>query len=124
GARGGRAQATQRERERPFAGIAAALADLFRALDSAETARSLAPGPALVDLIPELAAGTLPAPMPALPPEAARTRLLDSVAAALRAVAPVALFLDDVQWADASSVQALGRILQRSDSTPILLLTT
>jgi len=48
--------------------------------------------------------------MTALPPEATRTRLLDSVAASLQAVSPLALFLDDLHWADVSTMQALGRI--------------
>jgi len=41
----------------------------------------------------------------------------------MRAIAPLVLFLDDLQWADASTIQALGRVLQRASDSPILLLS-
>lgn len=118
----GRAKCTALERDLPYSGLAAALADLLIPLSDHDIEPALAAGPAVIELVPELAGKvSLPAAT-ALPPEAARIRLLDSVAAILRAVAPLVLFLDDLQWADASTIQALGRILQRASDSPILLL--
>jgi len=118
----GRAKCIELERDLPFSGIALALADLFSPLSDHDTEQSLVTAPAVAELVPELAGKvSLPAAT-ALPPEAARIRLLDSVAAVLRALAPLVLFLDDLQWADASTIQALGRILQRASDSPVLLL--
>ncbi len=119
----GRAKCTELERDLPFSSLAAALADVLTPLSDPDAGRALAAGPAVVELVPELAGRAPLAPVLTLPPEAARVRLLDSVVAVLRALAPVVLFLDDIQWADASTVQALGRILQRAGNAPILLLT-
>jgi DNA-binding SARP family transcriptional activator len=116
----GRAKCTELDRDLPFSGLAAALADLFRALPPRESERALQAGPAIRELVPELG-NDQPSAMTALPPEAARTRLLDSVAAALQALSPLALFLDDLHWSDVSTVQALGRTLQRVRTAPILL---
>jgi len=116
-----RAKCTELERDLPFSSIATALADLFRALPEEEAERALQAGPSIRDLVPELGRDQ-PTAITSLPPEVARTRLLDSVAAALQAVSPLALFLDDLHWADVSTVQALGRILQRVSTAPILLL--
>jgi DNA-binding SARP family transcriptional activator len=118
-----RAKCTELERDLPFSGIAAALADLLSSLSDHDTERALMGVPAVVELVPELAGKVAMPTAAALPPEASRIRLLDSVAALLRAVAPLMLFLDDLQWADASTVQALGRILQRASDSPILLLS-
>jgi DNA-binding SARP family transcriptional activator len=118
----GQAKGTELERDLPFSGLATALASLLSSLSKQDAERALAAAPAVVELVPELAGKvSLPAAT-ALPPEAARIRLLDSVAAVLRAVAPLVLFLDDLQWADPSTIQALGRILQRASDSPILLL--
>ncbi|HEX6553305.1 MAG TPA: BTAD domain-containing putative transcriptional regulator [Ktedonobacteraceae bacterium] len=118
----GQTKCTELERDLPFSGLAAALASLLSSLSDQDTERALAAGPIVVELVPELT-GKVSLPIAtALPPEAARIRLLDSVAAILRALAPLVLFLDDLQWADASTIQALGRILQRASDSPILLL--
>jgi DNA-binding SARP family transcriptional activator len=119
----GHSKCTELERDLPFSGLAAALADLLTPLNAHDVERALAAGPAVVELIPELAGKTSLTPALALPPEATRIRLLDSIIAVLRALAPLVLFLDDVQWADASTVQALGHILQRAGNSPIMLLT-
>lgn len=120
----GQAKCTELERDLPFSGLSAALARLLSSLSDQDTERALAAAPALVELVPELAGKVTVPAATALPPEAARIRLLDSVAALLRAVAPLILFLDDLQWGDTSTIQALGRILQRTSDSPILLLMT
>ena len=119
----GCAKCTELERDLPFSGLAAALANLLTPLNAHDAERALMAGPAVVELIPELDGKASLTPAITLPPEATRLRLLDSIVAVLRALAPLVLFLDDIQWVDASTVQALGHILQRADTSPILLLT-
>jgi len=118
----GQAKCTELERDLPFSGLAAALASLLSSLSDSDTEQALAAGPTVVELVPELADKISAPTAVTLPPEASRIRLLDSFAAVLRAIAPLVLFLDDLQWADASTIQALGRILQRASDSPILLL--
>ncbi len=110
------------ERDLPFSALTTSLADLFRSVTATELNAALAAGPALAEMLPELAPSQAGTRKGALPPEAARIRLLDSVAHALGTIAPTALFIDDLQWTDASSIQALGRILQRARDHRILLL--
>jgi DNA-binding SARP family transcriptional activator len=121
----GRAKCTELERDLPFSGIAAALADLFNSLSTQDLEQALKPNAAVVELIPELEnkiqISSIASP---LPPEAARVHLLDSIVMVLRTLSPLVLFLDDLQWADASTVQALGRILQRAGDSSIMLLST
>ena len=105
----GRAKCTELERDLPFSGLAAALANLLTPLNAQDAERALMAGPAVVELLPELAGKASLTPAITLPPEATRIRLLESIVAVLRALAPLLLFLDDVQWVDASTVQALGR---------------
>ncbi|MEZ4294101.1 MAG: AAA family ATPase [Polyangiaceae bacterium] len=74
-----------------------------------ELARALAPyEPSL-----SVAQGRAPGELPALPPRAARARVLRAVRDVLFAFAaerPVLLVLDDLQWADELSLDALGEI--------------
>ncbi len=72
-------------------------------------------------LLPELN----PAP-DGLPP-ADESRLWESLArllAALARVQPLALLIDDLQWADASTLGLLGYLLRRSVGAPLTLLAT
>ncbi len=82
-------------------------------------ASSLAPS--LADLVPDM-----PPHVP-LSGAAAEARLLDGVAAALRALCGEkgVLFIDDVQWADAASLKVLGYMVRRlPESGPSILVTS
>ncbi|GAY09472.1 AAA family ATPase [Pseudonocardia sp. N23] len=57
-------------------------------------------------------------------PEFAPFLVLDAVAAAFGAAAPVLLVVDDVQWADAATLRLLGAMRAHLASTAVLLLAT
>ncbi|WP_437739899.1 AAA family ATPase [Sorangium sp. So ce1504] len=84
-------------------------------------------GGLLADVLPELALllGPQP-PVPELPPAEAQSRLLAAlqrfVAACARKEHPVALFLDDLQWADAGSLLLLEQLATYSGSEHLLLI--
>ncbi|WP_437989718.1 AAA family ATPase [Sorangium sp. So ce145] len=84
-------------------------------------------GGLLADVLPELALllGQQP-PVPELPPAEAQSRMLAAlqrfVAACARKEHPVALFLDDLQWADAASLLLLEQLATYSGSEHLLLI--
>lgn len=98
------------DRDLPYVPLAAALRDL-----RVDTLPSTARLPALGEILPEL-------PPTDLPPETARVRALESVRDLLAELAPVALVLDDLQWADASTVAALAYLQRRCAGKAVLLL--
>jgi class 3 adenylate cyclase/tetratricopeptide (TPR) repeat protein len=60
----------------------------------------------------------------AVPPEAAQQRIHDDVAAVLERLAaegPVAISVDDLHWADASSLALLERLLALTDGAAVLI---
>jgi DNA-binding SARP family transcriptional activator len=80
----------------------------------------------LARLLPELRDRYPNLPQPAqLDPSAERRRLFDAVCAfllALTAERPLALFLDDLQWADPTSLELLHHFAERIGQTPVLIL--
>ncbi|WP_437980215.1 AAA family ATPase [Sorangium sp. So ce117] len=84
-------------------------------------------GTLLTDVLPELELllGPQP-PVPELPPTEAQSRLLATlqrfVAACAQKEHPVALFLDDLQWADAASLLLLEQLATYSGAEHLLLI--
>ncbi|WP_437726402.1 AAA family ATPase [Sorangium sp. So ce861] len=84
-------------------------------------------GRLLADVLPELTLLLGPqAPVPELPPAEAQSRLHAMlqrvVAACAQKEHPVALFLDDLQWADAASLQLLEQLATYAGSEHLLLI--
>ncbi len=77
-------------------------------------------------LVPSLSPVDHPADRQPSEGPAARARLLDSIATMLSTApagaAPGILWLDDVTWADASTLEALGWLLHRLRGRPVLVL--
>ena len=84
---------------------------------------------ALAELVPDLrlVVGEIPPP-PRLEPEQVRVRLALAVRRFVRACAtpehPLALCLDDLQWADGGSLQLIGELASAHDPCALLLGTT
>lgn len=83
----------------------------------------------LADLGPTgvLEAAPLPPPFGAGPPPQTAYQLMQSVASWLRAAAaarPLALLLDDLQWADQESLDLLDLVTRQLEATPLLVLAT
>jgi PAS domain S-box-containing protein len=127
----------QLKRDVPYATVGQALQTLIRHLlgkPEAELSRwrdqfcqALAPNAVLVtDLIPELKfiIGEPPA-VPDVAPAAAKVRFQAAVRALIgifaRAEHPLALFLDDLQWLDAATLDLLESILLESELQHLLL---
>src|SRR5262249_52640032 len=81
--------------------------------------------PDLARLVPQLG-DRLPglAPPSAAGPETARYRLFEGVMAALVALscaAPVVLLIDDLQWADSSTLALMRHLMRHTDQVPVLV---
>jgi PAS domain S-box-containing protein len=128
----------QLKRDIPYATLAQALQGLIRPLLGKSDA-DLAPwrdalretlgsnAGLMVDLVPELKLliGELP-PVVELPPQDAQRRfqmvLRQLIGVFARPEHPLALFLDDLQWLDAASLDLLEDLLSRSDLRNLLLI--
>jgi DNA-binding SARP family transcriptional activator len=98
------------DRDLSFVPLAAALREL-----GIPDLASVPAHPALGEVLPEL-------PPSGLPPETARVRALESVRELIAGFAPVALVIDDLQWADPSTVAALAYLERRCGGQPVLLI--
>jgi len=128
----------QYKRDIPYSTLTQAFASLIRPLLGKNDA-DLAPwrdalqealGPnarLIVDLVPEvkLIIGE-PPPVPELPPQDAQPRfqlvLRQFIGVFARPEHPLALFLDDLQWLDAATLDLLEDLLSRSDLRNLLLI--
>ena len=127
----------QYKRDIPYATLAQAFQTLIRQIlvkSEAEVGRwrhalqeALGPnGRLIVNLIPELEflIGKQP-PVPDLPPQDARNRfqlvLRRFVSAFAKAEHPLALFLDDLQWLDASTLELLEYLITDPDGRYLML---
>ncbi len=87
---------------------------------------------ALAELVPELRARIPNLPEnPPLPPQQEQVRFFNAVAQFLLSLAaredlfkPLALFLDDLHWADTGSLDLLDHLLSRIEAKPVLILAT
>jgi predicted ATPase len=128
----------QYKRDVPYATLAQAFQSLIRpllALDEAELKRwrdalleALGPnGRLMVDLVPELKLiiGEQP-PVPELPPQDAQRRFQlvfqRFISAFARPERPLVLFLDDLQWLDAATLDLMEDLLTRRDVQHLMLI--
>src|SRR6266478_3275711 len=128
----------QYKRDIPYSTLAQAFQSLIRAL-LAKSEADLAPwrdalrdaldpnGKLIVDLVPELKLiiGEQP-PVPELPPQQAQGRFQlvfrRFIGVFARPEHPLALFLDDLQWLDAATLDLLEDLLTRSDLQHLMLI--
>jgi DNA-binding CsgD family transcriptional regulator len=112
----------------PYALFADAFLPVFRELDS-DTLTVLSRGgqAELRYLFPALAIGESPADPPVGDPDEVRTRLMWNFAEFLKNYAarePLLCILEDLQWADESSLQLLHFLARQAERQPILILCT
>jgi DNA-binding SARP family transcriptional activator len=106
-----------------------ALLGLVAGFDDATVRAALGSGAAdLAQIVPEVKELVGPLePLPLLDPEAARFRLARAVVAFVRRLAadqPVAIVLDDLQWADAPSLELLATLTAELGDRPVLVVAT
>ena len=128
----------QYKRDIPYAALAQAFQSLVRPLLSKSEAelgtwrdafrQALGPnGLLIVDMVPELKLiiGEQP-PIPALPPQDAQGRfqlvIRRFIAVFAQPKHPLALFLDDLQWLDAATLDVIEDLLIRSDVRHLMLI--
>ncbi|MBI4219192.1 MAG: AAA family ATPase [Chloroflexi bacterium] len=105
------------------------LRGLIRSIQNRDIASRLGAGAAyLAELIPEIREQPTSPALPAMDsPESARFRLFDSVVSLLTVAtekAPVLATLDDIHWADESSLQLLEFVGQQIGDIPVILIGT
>ena len=116
----------------PLRSVLEAIADHCRAGGPDESERVLGDNAALLATydpsFATLAAATGVAPLPELPPEAARHRLFFALTESLSAFAtvrPMLIVLDDLQWADEVTTTLLATLArQRLRDVPVMVLVT
>jgi DNA-binding SARP family transcriptional activator len=114
-----------REQVVPYQPFAEALKHLVAAIP-AGTLRAVTGSwaPDLARLVPHLGDRLPGLAPPAAGPETGRYRLFEGVTAALVALsrsAPVVLLIDDLQWADSSTLALLRYLMREPDQAPLLI---
>lgn len=107
----GRARCAELERRLPFAALATALRDAFS--DVAIHPRSF---PGLGKILPELRFGRGGRQL-------SQAGALESLVELVRTHGPLVLVLDDLHWADSSTIMALGYLQRRCEDVPLTILT-
>jgi hypothetical protein len=110
GVRVGRSSCRELEQHLPYVPLAAALRD---AIGEVELLR---PRPSLRLILPELRVDETAA-------DIAEVDALEAVVGLIAEQAPLALFLDDLQWADPKTVAALSYLQRRGTGIPAVLVT-
>ncbi len=122
--------ATARELEQglPYQPWVEALRDLLARPDWPALRAGLALAPLWIGevarLAPDLAPGAAPAPPLARPDEARLWEGVTRLLIALAGQAPLLILLDDLHWADASSLGLLGYLLRRAEGAPLRVIGT
>jgi DNA-binding SARP family transcriptional activator/CheY-like chemotaxis protein len=111
GVKVGRASCSELERHLPYVPLAAALRDALRRAELDD--RRL---PALRQILPELRADE-PAE------DVAEVDALEALVELIAEHAPLALFLDDLQWADSNTVAALSYLRRRCTDISVVVVT-
>jgi DNA-binding SARP family transcriptional activator len=113
------------EQNAAYAPIVEALRGLLPSLSASASACQPGQVAAMAELLPELRGMGLDLPpYQPLPPDEERTRLLTSLAQVLRRCAeqePLVLLLDDLQWADPSTLQLVHYLGRQVGNQPLLL---
>lgn len=107
-----------------YALILDVLGPFLRSLGAAQRTALVAGLPHLGQLFGDL---NLPLPTPLGDPRLEKTQLFEAVARLLERVAtqtPLALFLDDLHWADTSSLELVHRLARVVEGRPVLLFGT
>jgi DNA-binding SARP family transcriptional activator len=111
----------------PFQPFVEAIGDLVGRLGDAQLAALVeAAGPHLANLVPGLAPriGQPTSPRPEEPSMLWIVDGLAAVLAALAATAPLVFVLDDVHWADSTTVAGLRHVLRKNSTSASLILAT
>jgi DNA-binding SARP family transcriptional activator len=111
GVKVGRASCSELERHLPYVPIAAALRDALRRAELDDQRL-----PALRQILPELRADE-PAE------DVAEVDALEALVELIAEQAPLALFLDDLQWADSHTVAALSYVQRRCSDISVVVVT-
>jgi DNA-binding SARP family transcriptional activator len=112
GVRIGRSSCSELERHLPYVALAAAIRDAVRDLMPEPGAL-----PALREILPELRLGTEDRPF-------AELDALEALVQLVEANAPLVLLLDDLHWADASTLGALAYMQRRCAALPVAAVGT
>jgi DNA-binding SARP family transcriptional activator len=109
GTRVGRARCSPVEKELPYVPLAMALREALQDISIDRTRF-----PCLADVLPELWLSNTTLEIP-------QVKVLETISEIIRENAPMVLLLDDSQWADASTVAALGYLQRRLEDAAVTI---